>query len=342
MQVTVLTGMAGYPAYQPGEVIDLPPAIAREWIEAGYARGDAGPTALDAPLTALHERHQRQRADLLRRRRLLEDKRREAQRAHFREWEGRRNEIEWNEAEHPDRDAYQAACERLTREVAALNAQIREVDLALDEFPRRYERERASIAASTVVGGPIAVPPLPAFDVDDPQIASFEAERTALLAELERTSDDRTALEQANREHATYVRLVATRVRVRLASADDLKAAEAEARAAGKALAKIEDRMTEISRRLEQLATAIDERRAVVQRERDRRVETALRTVAAAAARDLVAAMASMTAYLRLRQLSESDLPGFEMLDADQPRSAGREWLQGLIDAGLLPADYTS
>lgn len=335
MEVTVLTGFAGYPAYQPGEVVDLAPAVAKAWIAEGLAKRDetAGHSN-DEALTALHDQSTRERAKLARRRADVERQKSDLLTAVART---RNLDLEYRDPDDPDRLAYEHARLERLREVAPLDAKLREIDAALDEIPRQHERERAEIAARPV-GPLINVPEVPAdllATAPDAQSDKLQAQLAALHVERDQVDADRPTLERAAHRAADDLEAMAAKHRAKLATHDELRATSKVADQARQAVEQNETRRADLDRRMGLTQAQLEQREAAREAARQGRLSEAVATARMQAARDLIRSMASMTYLDRLCAVDGAGSLGFAELNADAPRAAGREWLQQLAERGI-------
>lgn len=341
MQIQLTTAIAGTPSYAPGDVADVDPGTGEAWIGAGYARLlKQGSQAENTKLSAHAAKTMREERMLRERRKAREDEQAALRRAFFHQWESRRLEIEFASPDHPhaDRKDYDRAREALARDLARLDAHIGDIDAALSDLPRLAEAERRRIAQTTAVGPSITVPAVPANLLDgvDPKIHALIAEREQIIADRPQLLADRAAIEEEARSLTSAVERVALRMRNGLADASDVKTAEAASQAARNAVARVDAKRQELDQRVAAINHEISERQGTTEKARTKRIEAEIRKASRIAAKDLIVAMKSLTYYERLRRVSDLELPSFDALNADEPRGAGREFLQVLLDREIV------
>jgi hypothetical protein len=161
-------------------------------------------------------------------------------------------------------------------------------------------------------------------------------ERETLIADRQQLVADLPIVEAALREATTRAATIADRVRVGVADAADLKPFHRGAHDAGVTLGRVTDRLDAIAKRLPAIDADIQAREAAAESARVARLAKEERRATIAAARAVVEAMRLVTYARRVGQVSGSGLASLASLNSDAPQSGGREWLQLLMDRGLL------
>lgn len=258
-----------------------------------------------------------------------------------------------SDSTHRDRDteaAYHVAKLAAHDEQAPYVRRIEELRIELEALPRQYEVGRRAIAENTAVGPEIAVPPLPTFpnvEHDEPCI-TLQAERDRLVA----------AVQDLERDVPVFDRLIglareaveAAVARQRLGLSADVAGAEAALRETEVGRVRNVEQQAELTAGIATIDEQLDDRRLNVTRNRRDAIVRELTTAMGEAADDVVRAMGSSTKLRRVLAALDSldevvvearGVWALSALNADEPRSNGREFLQVALERGWRPSKGT-
>ena len=249
--------------------------------------------------------------------------------------------VTWNQKQHNNKADYEAAYAALVARKRPILEKRGQLRAQLEQLPYAREAGLKRISLTTQVGPDIRVRPvdLPVAARDDGEIRRLDAERVTLSQERQQLALDRPLVESALREATLRAETIAARARVGVADAGDLKSADRAVKDAGAVLTKVDDRIAAIDRRLSNIETAIAERETKLAAERRDCIAREIARTLFAAADALLPAMAEMTLLRRLLGAAEQvgSVWTISGLDADDPRSVGRELLQMALEHGWQP-----
>lgn len=342
MQVQLLDSMAGAPGYTRGQIIELEPVVAERWIRDGVAR-PTGPTPTpDTPrekyladeATAIaHERVRLTAA--LREAHAREDTLR-------RDFGARWGVTGWDEqtrAQHPRAGAAHAAArETFSREIARVKDQQHHLDTELDALPRRLATARET-AARIPLGPEIPVPVVDLPSVDgDAKLLDLAATRATAAAHRAERAADLDTFGRLLPEDEARVEGLTVRARHGLATAAAVAEAHRRLQDTTTAGTKARAECARLDEQIADLDERITRRRVEATAQRRERLARECRRLTHLAAADVLCAMASMTTLARLLRGAD-DGGGFwiDTLDADDPSSAGRRFLQAAQETGWTP-----
>jgi hypothetical protein len=173
----------------------------------------------------------------------------------------------------------------------------------------------------------------------DSSLDDLRAERRVIEDARDTAMREAESLGDFLAEDQRHAASVKVRHQHKLATGDELKAAEARAKSTEKVMAAARDRVEQSERELADIDGRMEARCGEIHRARQQHIARELPGAASAAADAVYAALRAMTRLKRLRRASDGTAPFWTMptLDADDPRCEGLEFLERLEQDGWTP-----
>ena len=245
----------------------------------------------------------------------------------------------WTRKQHDNKFEYEAAHATLVESKRPILAKLAELKAALEDVPYKHEAGLRAIATTVMVGPDISVPTLQLAPAeDDAHLRGLARDRDAAVDAHAKLTIDRDVFGELLREAVAHAASVDVRVRHGLGSTAEAAAANKAQRDTQRAHEKAIAGLATLEGNLRTLDEQIARRREVLGDEQAHRITREIEEAAFPAADALVAAMSAMTRLRRALDASHVSTNWWTLstLNADDPRSAGREFLQLCLEAGWV------